>query len=262
MGSILVGTCGYQRFDPGEGWKDEYESKLQAYSETFPVGELNRTFYELPQVSTAERWRREASEGFEFTLKAWQALTHPWQSPTWNNHRDAVPDDRTDEVGLLQPTAFVKDAWEQTRARADALEASVVVLQTPPSFECTDEHEANMRELLTSIDRGDLALAWEPRGDWPDSPDRIRQLCADLDLIHVVDLMRTEPVADHSVAYTRLHGLNEDPYDYDYDYSEAELEDLAGKLHEFARSRERVYCMFNNFEMYDNARELRGRLRE
>lgn len=260
MSTIRVGTCGYQYYDPGDGWQDEYESKLQAYSDAFAAGELNRTFYELPQVSTAKRWRREALADFEFTLKAWQALTHPRSSPTWNDHRDAVPEDRIDEVGYLRPTTFVQKAWERTFERAVALGAAIIVVQTPPSFDCTEEHEANMRELLTAVDRAGLTIAWEPRGDWPDYPDRIRALCEDLDLIHIVDIMREAPVVDHPIVYTRLHGLNEDPYDYNYEYSEAELDKLAGKLHDYADDHERVYCMFNNYEMYPNAQTLQARL--
>lgn len=258
--AIRVGTCGYQYYDPGPGWKDEYESKLEAYSDAFPVVELNRTFYELPRVSTAERWRREVVDDFEFTMKAWQAVTHPWSSPTWNGHRDAVPDDRTDEVGYLRPTDFVREAWERTRKRAVALDASVVVVQTPPSFECTDSHESNLRTLLGDVDREGFAVAWEPRGDWLDRPERVERVCEDLDLIHVADPMREAPLADHDVRYARLHGRNEDRYDYDYDYSDRELDELADALGNAARRHDRVFCLFNNYEMDANARDLLDRL--
>ncbi len=260
MVDVRVGTCGYRYYDPGENRQDEYENTLAAYSDAFPAGELNRTFYDLPQVSTAERWRREAVEDFEFALKAWQGVTHPWSSPTWNDHRDGVDDVDTDDLGLLQPTDAVRDAWVETRRRTVALEAEVVVLQTPPSFDCTDAHEADMRELLSTIDRGDLTLAWEPRGDWPDHPDRIRQICTDLDLVHVVDPMRADPRHDHGVCYTRLHGLTEDLHDYDYEYGDAELDELADRLQGCAEDHDRVYCMFNNFAMYDDARALLERL--
>lgn len=256
MGRIAIGTCGYRYYDPGEGWRDDYESKLAAYADAFDVGELNRTFYQLPQVSTAERWRREAGDEFDFTLKAWQALTHPWSSPTWNSYRDTVPDDRTDEVGYLQPTAFNVEAWDRTREIAEALGAEVVVVQTPPSFDCTDGHEANLREFFGTAERGDFTIAWEPRGDWSANPDRVAAIGDDLDLVHVVDVMRDEPVVDHAVAYTRLHGLNDDPYDYDYDYTDAELDALAGTLGALADEHDRVYCLFNNYEMVANARAL------
>lgn len=260
MGRIAVGTCGYRFFDAGEDWKERYDSQLQAYSDAFAVGELNRTFYKLPQVSTAERWRREAVEEFEFTVKAWQAITHPWRSPTWNNYRHSVPDDRTDEVGMLRPTPFVREAWERTRRVAQALEARVVLVQTPPSFDATETNETNLRAVLETVDRDGLTVAWEPRGDWSDHPDRVAALCDELDLVHVVDVIRNEPLSDHAVAYTRLHGLNEDPYDYEYEYSESELDDLAGRLHSFAEAHERVYCLFNNYEMFSDARALRSRL--
>lgn len=257
MASITIGTCGYQYWRPDEGWKDEYDSKLQAFSDAFDLVELNRTFYSLPRTSTAERWRDEVVGNFEFAVKAWQAVTHPWNSPTWNNHRDSIDDSvDTDDLGFLQPSEAVYTAWEETRARAAALDASVVLIQTPPSFDYTDRHEADLREFFSTVERDGLAIAWEPRGDWPEHPDAVAAVCNDLDLIHVVDLMRSEPAADHSVVYTRLHGLNDDPYDYDYDYSDDELATLADTLETLAPGHEAVYCLFNNYAMYENARRL------
>jgi uncharacterized protein YecE (DUF72 family) len=68
--------------------------------------------------------------------------------------------------------------------------------------------------------------------------------------------MRREPACDHPVAYVRLHGLNEREYDYTYRYSPGELRNLAGRVKQLASGRERVYCMFNNTAMYDDALAL------
>ncbi|MGZ0745789.1 DUF72 domain-containing protein [Haloparvum sp. AD34] len=260
-GEIRVGTCGYQWYDPPEGWKEEYESKLHAYSAdpAFDLVELNRTFYELPQVSTAERWRREVVDDFEFAVKGWQALTHEWASPTWNTHREGVEDDPdvdTDEVGSLQPNPTVREAWDRTKARADALDANVVLLQLPPSFGTDEATVDAMRELLSDVDREGLTIAWEPRGDWHDEPDHVAEVCADLDLVHVVDPLRDEPMSDHPTAYLRLHGLNDDRYDYAYDYSDAELRELRERVDELSESHETVYVLFNNDAMYENARRF------
>lgn len=252
--TIHVGTCGYSYYDPGADWQDEYESKLQAYSAVFPVGELNRTFYSLPMVSTAERWREEAHDDFEFTLKAWQAMTHTWDSPTWNDHRDDIPEQQTDDVGYLQPTDTVREAWRETKRRATALEANVVVIQTPPGFDATDAHERWMRSLLSDIDRDGLALAWEPRGNWLEELDRVGRVCRDLDLVHVVDLFRDRPRSDHEVAYVRLHGRNERRFDYDYEYADEELRTLVERLRDLEADHKTVYCQFNNYEMYRNAK--------
>lgn len=99
-----------------------------------------------------------------------------------------------------------------------------------------------------------------PAGNWPEYPDSIRELCTDLDLVHVVDVLRNLPRHDHQVFYTRLHGLNEDLHDYDYDYSAEELDSLAEKLDRFAGTHDRLYCMFNSYEMYENATRLLDRV--
>lgn len=262
MGEILIGTCGYGRYDPGEGWKDRYVSKLQAFSHDFPAVELNRTFYKLPMVKTAEKWRRNARDDFEFTVKAWQALTHTIRSPTWRGKKDGLSDEQKENFGYLRPNQEVVDAWEETKERVKALDADVCLIQTPGSFDCTEENEENIRELFSMIDRGDINIAWEPRGDWKDKEGRVKEICDDLALIHVTDLMRREPVSEHDISYVRLHGLNEKEYDYDYDYSEDELQELVERLRVLKRDHEKVFCMFNNYEMYENAGRLLELLEE
>ena len=59
-----IGTCGY-----GRAKKPDYASQLDCV-------EIQHTFYKPPQVKTLEGWRSEMPEGFEFTLKAWQFITH------------------------------------------------------------------------------------------------------------------------------------------------------------------------------------------
>jgi uncharacterized protein YecE (DUF72 family) len=140
---------------------------------------------------------------------------------------------------------------------AEALEARVCVIQTPGSFDVSEENEARVRDFFERIERGDTVPAWEPRGSWNEHPDRLARLCDELEIIHVVDLLRRRPVSSHPLAYIRLHGLNEKEYDYNYDYSDAELSRLAAELRELSQRHERVYCMFNNFAMYDNARRVR-----
>lgn len=260
MANIKVGTCGYSAFKPGGDWKGKYKSKLQAYSDAFEVVELNRTFYKLPMVKTAERWRNEVLEGFEFTLKAWQAITHPTSSMTWRKRTDKLSENQKKYFGNIRPNKQVLDAWDQTRQRAEALGAKVVVLQCPARFNCTDQNEKNLRRFFEKMDRGDLELAWEPRGDWNDNPKRIESICKDLGLIHIVDVMRRDPLSDHPTVYIRLHGLNTKEYDYRYDYSKSELELLTKKLNRLANDHQTIYCMFNNDNMFENAQTLMGLL--
>ncbi len=243
---IKVGCCGWGFYKRG----------LKAYAKEFGLVEVQQTFYKLPLPQTAERWRKEVPEEFEFTCKAFQAITHPPTSPTWRRSGIEVTEETKNKYGLLRPTRENFEAWERTKEICETLKATVCVIQCPPTFGFTPENVKNLRKFFSEIDRGKLFLAWEPRGDWKDHPEEIKKLCRELELTHVVDPMRREPLSDHPLCYLRLHGLNPREYDYDYRYTEAELKELARKLRKLEKDHEMVYCMFNNYAMYENAKQL------
>ena len=68
--AVRVGCCGFPVSRP-------------RYFKSFGVVEVESGFYQPPKPSTAERWRSEAPEGFQFMVKAWQLITHPPTSPTY-----------------------------------------------------------------------------------------------------------------------------------------------------------------------------------
>lgn len=192
--NIRIGCCG---FAMGQ----------HAYYQRFPLVEVQQTFYEPPRVATLEKWRREAPDGFEFTLKAWQLITHEPASPTYRRLRTTLAKDRIDRYGSFKPTNEIMNAWHVTLDAARALRASIIVFQCPASFSPTREHIRNMRAFFREIgtDRGSLALAWEPRGAWP--AETVKSLCGELGLIHVVDPFKDVPVAG-SCRYFRRKTLN------------------------------------------------------
>jgi len=210
-------------------------------------------------TKTAKKWRKQVINHFEFTMKAWQAITHPTESPTYKE-KEKLSEMQKEQFGYFNPQVEVFNAWDQTRERAEAMSAEIVVFQTPASFDCTTKHQNNIRSFINEIESGNLKLAWEPRGDWKDNPEEVKTICNDMNLIHIVDIMQEEPVSEHDIAYIRLHGLNENPYDYDYTYSEKEIDKLAEKISDLAADHEKVYCMFNNFGMYENAPALKNTL--
>jgi uncharacterized protein YecE (DUF72 family) len=67
---LKVGCCGFR-------------SARADYVQLFPVVEVQQTFYQPPQISTLKRWREDAPTDFEFTIKAWQLITHEARSPTY-----------------------------------------------------------------------------------------------------------------------------------------------------------------------------------
>jgi uncharacterized protein YecE (DUF72 family) len=111
--SVAVGCCGFTR------------SRAEYYR-SFRLVEVQQSFYRLPRVKTARRWREEAPPGFQFTLKAWQS----------------------------------------TASLARVLASRVVLFQCPASFRECSEHVANLRSFFRNLPRGDFLLAWEPRGPW------------------------------------------------------------------------------------------------
>ena len=130
---------------------------------------------------------------------------------------------------------------------ACALGAKVIVFQCPPRFLPTPTHLENLRRFFCSIDRKGFTAAWEPRGDW--SPQVVRGLCHDLDLVHVVDPLKPPPQT-HGLCYFRLHGVT----GYRYQYTDQDLEAVA----EQCTAGSPTYVLFNNVSMGQDAFRFQG----
>lgn len=233
---LKIGTCGW-------GGKGGHE----AYFAQFGVTELQDTFYKLPRRETAEHWRAEAPPGFEFTLKAWQAITHPSTSPTWRQGK--LPEGDPAHVGLLQPTEENLKAWSENAEICRILDAKILVVQTPPKFDSTREHIQNVRSFFSRVKRP-CAVAWEPRGRWDD--ETLKSLCTDLNLLHVVDPFRRKPSRKADLIYFRLNGIGGEDANFKYRYTDADLNKLANAVASCGEARE-VYVLFNTISMESDA---------
>jgi uncharacterized protein YecE (DUF72 family) len=80
----------------------------------FRVAELPQSFYQPPMQRTLERWRNQVPEEFEFTLKAWQLVTHESSSPTYRRLRDKLTDNEKQEAGSFRLNATVMAVWQRT----------------------------------------------------------------------------------------------------------------------------------------------------
>ncbi|KSW12344.1 hypothetical protein CF15_06280 [Pyrodictium occultum] len=250
--AVFVGCCGFP-------------FSRKKYYELFSTVELQQTFYDLPERSLAEKWRREAPSSFIFNMKAWQVITHPPTSPTWRRMRRR-PQGRLENYGYLRPTPENLEAWRKSVEIAETLRARVMVLQTPPSFGYSGENERNAREFFSRALEavGDAMLVgWEPRGSWLENYDAIKDIvCGRPGLIHVVDILRRPPVVceGQELLYFRLHGLGGREVNYRYKYRDEDLARLASILasilEEYDSVRE-VYVMFNNIYMGEDAQRFR-----
>jgi len=235
--NIKIGTCGFR------------SNKLE-YSEILNCVEVQHTFYQPPQVKTLEKWREELPAEFEFTIKAWQLITHESSSPTYRRLKKKLTEKELEESGFFKPTAIVREAWEMTLACAQALKAKTILFQCPAKFKQTQENIANFRKFMRKIDRGDLNFAWEPRGPWEDKV--VKKICKDLDLWHVVDPFAKQTVTSER-CYFRLHGRT----GWRYTYEDDELEDLISLL----PKKEVGYVFFNNITMTEDAVRFEKMLR-
>jgi len=229
---IRIGCCGFP-------------TARSKYYARFSLVEVQETFYRPPRLETVLQWRQQAPADFEFTLKAWQLITHEPRSPTYRKAGLQIMAEQAGRYGFFRPTEEVHMAWATTLQMARTLHTRIVVFQCPPSFTPTAEHVADLTRFFSSIQRDHLLLAWEPRGEWED--ELVAHLCQDLDLIHCVDPFRRLPLHGEP-AYFRLHGIG----GYRYLYTE---DDLAWLLNT-CRQRQEVYCLFNNVQMWTSAQQF------
>jgi uncharacterized protein YecE (DUF72 family) len=213
----------------------------EKYFQTFSCVEINSSFYQLPRVETAERWRAAAPKDFQFSMKAWQVITHCATSPTYKRTR-IDPRDR-EHCGHFGFNPTIRWAWDETFAIATALQAVLVLFQCPASFRPTRENVANLEKFFERAKRGRFHMGWEPRGDW--DAELIGRLCRDLDLIHVVDPFQSAPAIPAKLRYYRLHGLAGARHRYSHEQLR--------QLQQFCAGRTPTYCLFNNLGMIKDA---------
>jgi uncharacterized protein YecE (DUF72 family) len=230
---LKIGLCGFTM-------------SAAEYYETFPVVEVQQTFYEPPAAATLERWRGQAPPGFEFTIKAWQIVTHAATSTTYRGLKTPLTPRQKDECGRFQWNDTTRMAWDRTRACARIVRATAILFQCPASFRPTPENGDNMRRFFAAIERPPaVRFLWEPRGPWPD--EDVAALCRELELTHVVDPFLRRSVTG-GLTYWRLHGRGS----HYASYTDAELATLKADLPPVGET----YAMFNNIPRVGDARRF------
>ncbi len=238
---VHVGCCGWSYLNAAEfsgQLKRQYSSTLQAYAQLFNAVEINSTFYRLPRITTARKWREEAdaiNPRFIFTVKAYRGITH-----------------------LHRFTGESFRFFDQLKEVCRTLRSAVLLFQSPASFRPTKESLTAIKSFFGTIDRGELGCVWEPRGKWHDQPAMIAELCEELDLVHCVDPLRNKPTAfgKGRLAYFRLHGFGK-PSMYRYEFSEEELKRIAAVTESLGTQVRTAHLFFNNVSCYRDGLEYR-----
>jgi uncharacterized protein YecE (DUF72 family) len=239
--TIRIGTSGYS-FDD---WVGSFYpvatpkgKRLDYYVHHFPCVEINSTYYRIPHPAVMARIEEKTPEGFEFTVKAHQDMTH-------KSSRD--PGTYVDFLKCLEPLR-------------EAGKFDGVVLQFPYGFQNVEKNRGHLAFLRDHLP--EMNLWAEFRHDTWDRPE-VYQFLEDVGMGFIaVDEPRIPglfpPVArvTNDVAYVRFHGRNAANWwgrgntdRYDWDYTTDELSGWLDKIREMASRAKKTYLFFNNCYM-------------
>jgi uncharacterized protein YecE (DUF72 family) len=126
---------------------------LEVYARAFETVEVDSTFYAIPSAQTIEGWTKRTPEGFTFSLKLPQEITHT--------------------RALRNGSGILLEEFS-ARARALGPRLGVVLIQLPPQFELTTENAHALKEFLPLLPR-DIRFSIEFR-----HPSWMRRRVADL----------------------------------------------------------------------------------
>lgn len=241
---IIIGNSGWSMIRPEnfgiKDWKKKYRGLLAFYASIFDSAEINFTFYHLPKISTAEKWKKEiekVNRNFEFTVKASRIITHTRK--------------------FEGKECF--DAYKIIKEFALALDAKIILFQSPQGFKPTKENIIKMKNFFNKVDRKNILLAWEPRGEWyekksqnQNSEEILKNLLKELDLIHAVDPLRNQSLyqGKEKILYFRLHGFGQ-PSIYLWQFTDKELKKVYAIIKK--ASFRKAYIFFNNARQYEDA---------
>src|SRR5438128_1402358 len=141
----------------------------EKYFRAFRMVEVQGDARPAPKLATLRRWRAAAPKDFVFTL--------------------------------AEPLAD----WKDLGPRAEALDASVLVVRTPTSFTPT---AANRQKLTRFVGDAPLEprIAWQPLGLW--QRGEIERTAGDIGVIPCIDPTQHKQTLTHEgVAYYHVRGL-------------------------------------------------------
>lgn len=253
---IYLGTAGFSYDDwvgsfypvgiPKHQW-------LAYYAREFNTCEINSTYYALPRPANIKAMVQKTGEGFLFSIKANQEMTH-----------------------LREDNTEVFQAFRQVIEPVIAVgKLGCILAQFPYSFRLTRENWDYLKLLKGRL--GDLPIVVEFRNaQW--LRDEVFGWLRELELgFCCVDepplpnLLPPLAEATSAVSYVRFHGRNsakwwkhEQAYErYDYTYSRQELNEWLPRIKKLERMSDTTFVFANNHwrgQAVDTIRQLRAML--
>jgi len=272
-------------FDPRGA--DSAEERLTFYAETFPIVEIDATYYALPSARVAEAWVARTPPDFVFDAKAHALMTgQPTETKRLpKDIRAALPEELAAKSRLYArdlPAELRDGVWEMYLAGLQPLVASgqlgSVLLQYPRWFFPTSESRDLILEARQRL--GEVRSAVEFRSEtWFNQKNRERTLLflSDNAIPFVMvdgpqGLRSSVPplvaVTSPELAIVRFHGRRAETWEatgipvverFRYLYSADELAEWLPRIREAAQEAHEMHVLMNNcYANYGstNAREL------
>jgi uncharacterized protein YecE (DUF72 family) len=253
FGMIHIGTSGFSYDD----WVGKYypetlkkEDWLAFYAREFNTLEINYTYYRMPTARTLAGMARKVPDGFLFTVKTPQEMTHT---------REA------DAALFTQFTEALKPLIEPNKFGAVLAQFPFSFHNTKPNVEYLKQFRERLKDIPTVIEFRDAQ--WLTDVTFALLREQSLGFCC-VDEPHLKGLLPPIAEATSPVAYVRFHGRNaakwwqhEQAYErYNYTYSKEELGEWTPKIQKLDQVVQTVFVFANNHyggQGIDTARQLR-----
>ena len=290
---VLVGTASWT--DPTmtaagvfyPSGADTAEGRLAYYASTFPVVEVDATYYALPAERTAQLWVERTPPDFTFDIKAHALMTGQGTETKRlpKAIRDELPAELREKTRIYAkdlPADLNDEVWRLFRSALGPLaergQLGSILLQYPRWVFPSNENRAMIEDAVERLDGWTAAVEFR-NGSWLNEKnvERTLRFLADRSIPFV---MVDEPqgfkssvppevaVTSSKLALVRFHGRNAETWEkknitpaerFRYLYSRDELAEWVPKIREVASEAKEVHLMFNNcYANYGttNAREI------
>ncbi|MGA2449376.1 MAG: DUF72 domain-containing protein [Polyangiaceae bacterium] len=199
------------------------------YFKEFLFVEVQDTHVSLPGTGTVRRWRREAPEGFDFSVLAPREIG-----------QDGFRNGQVCEASLKNLVAVAKE-----------LSAQIAVFASAPDFTASRANRAAVKEFLTSVRKKFGRLVWEPPPTW--DADDAQALAQDCGATVARDPLLCGTTSS-VFGYYRLAG----PAGHKSRYEDPAIARLA-ELASAAKNQHAVF-LFTNVDMFADAKRLKRAL--
>jgi uncharacterized protein YecE (DUF72 family) len=229
MSGLLIGTSGWSYNEwAGVFYPSKSTNKLSFYSKVYRTAEVDSTFYAYPSKGMVQGWSRYTPEGFIFSVKLPQTLTHEKKLEL----NKGVEGDLLRFLSLMKPLMVTG-------------KMGPVLIQLPPSFTYESDFD-KLKEFLRIVSE-DVKFAVEFRHpSW--LRDDVWSLLRSRNVANtIVDepLLPPDTVVTADFAFIRWHGRGGRPW-YNYRYNESELAAWVPKVKDVASRAKETFGYFNN----------------